>query len=159
MSSTSRISRLLQTGALALACFGFIGQDSANPNPLTFWWWDRDPAVLVPALECALERIRAATCLPVDISFDAHHWVRMRDQSTMPGLTGRTTGSWSGTRVAVLDTADAAQACRILVHEIGEHVLRQRNDHAVSASNSVLTPALVAAICAVQACACINPEP
>jgi hypothetical protein len=152
------MSRLPVLLLVALACCAFTGTDSANPNPLTFWWWDRDPTILRPALECALGRIRAAACLPVDISFDAHHWVRQRAQSTMPGLSGTTTGPWLGTRIAVLDTADEDRACRILVHEIGEHVLRRRNDHAVSASNSHLTATLLTAICSVQECGCFNPE-
>lgn len=139
--------------------FGFMGGVGEDDNPLTFWWWDRDPAVLVPAMECALGAIRAATCLPADISFDAHHWIRMRAAEDMGGRTGLTTGTWASTRVAVLDTANTAHACRILKHEIAEHVLRRRNDHAVSSSNSKLTEALLTQVCAVQDCHCFNPEP
>lgn len=158
-------------GALALACFGFIGNDSANPNPLTFWWYAGDPAVLAPALECALARIRAATCLPVDVSFDAHHWVRQLPAADMGGRSGWTTGAWAGTRIKLSEALAADQVCPVLIHEI-VHVLRRSNAHPgpdgsmtfpVVHVHSAPVTRLVAydldAICAAQQCECFNPEP
>lgn len=136
-----------------------LGKPTLNPNSLTFGHWADNPAVIGPALECALSRIRAATCLPVDVSLDAWHWVRQRPQSYMPGLTGRTTGqSWDELRINVLDTLPTGPACRALLHEIAEHALRRKNDHAVSSSNSRLNAVLVESICQVQDCPCQNPE-
>src|SRR5688572_13535119 len=75
-----------------------IGAVGSNPNPLTFWWYAGNGAELRPALECALTRIRNATCLPVDVSMDAHHWVRQRPPEDMMGRIGWTFGSWSSER-------------------------------------------------------------
>jgi hypothetical protein len=142
------------------ALLAFIGSVQSNPNPLTFWWYAGDPAILRPAIECALERIRAATCLPVDVSIDAHHWVR---QKALSGMVGQTTGtSWYSTRIAILDTVDDEDyACNIVTHEIAQHVLRRQNDHAGGYSNANkyrLYEQVVTDICAVQSCACFNPE-
>lgn len=163
--------RVLILCGLALACghpdvdwqetgsreLPYIGS-GVNPNPLTFWWYAGAPAVLRPGIECSLSRIRAATCLPVDVSFDAHHWVRQYPAADMGGLTGRTLGTWDSTRIRVTDAADADHACRILVHEIAEHVLRRRSDHATTSGNSKLTEPLLTSICEMQDCGCFNPE-
>ncbi len=116
----------------------YMGTISADPNPLSFWWYAGDPKILRPALECALTRIRQASCLPVNI---------------------RTTGTWASTRIRVLDTYDAAWSCRILVHEIGEHLLRKDNGHTGNPGNTRLVEPLLTAICAENDCGCYIPEP
>jgi hypothetical protein len=138
--------------------FAFTGVVQGSSNPLTFWWYAGDPTVLRPAIECALERIRAATCLPVDVSMDAHHWVRQK--ALGGGLAGQTTGaSWDSTRIALLTGIDGNYACNVLVHEIAQHVLRRSNDHIQPASaTQALHADLVAAVCDVQDCQCFNPE-
>lgn len=128
-------------------------------NTITFGHYDDDPNVIVPALECALDRIRQATCLPVETSDDGQHWVRQQPKSYMQKLSGRTTGrSWDNLTISILDTLPVPNTCRMLVHEIGEHVLRRSNDHAVSSSNSKLNAVLIESICQVQDCPCQNPE-
>jgi hypothetical protein len=154
------VKRLAVILALAALCCGFIGAPGTNPNPLTFWWYSGDGTVLRPALECALERIRAASCLPVDVSFDAAHWVSQRPPETMGGRMGWTTGtSWYATRIKIVSTADADLTCRLLIHELS-HVLRRSNAHVGETgdgSTKLLEPNL-AAICTVQPCGCFNPE-
>jgi len=148
------MKNLLLLIPLLLAFTGDVGVD---PNPLTFWWYAGDPTVLRPVIECALERIRAATCLPVDVSMDAHHWVRQKE---LAGLAGQTTGaSWDSTRIALLTGIDGNYACNVLVHEIGQHVLRRRNDHVQpSSATQKLHADLLTSICEVQDCGCYVPE-
>lgn len=140
-----------------------MGAPGTNPNPLTFWHWNGDPTVLRPTLECALERIRAATCLPVDVSFDASHWVRFKPAADMDGRTGWTTGSsWNDTRIALLEGIDGGYACNVLTHEIAQHTLRRKNTHTAPYNNTTkykLYSELVSEICEVQDCGCFNPEP
>lgn len=137
-----------------MAFTGHVGED---PNPLTFWWYAGNPSELRPALECALERIRAATCLPVDVSFDAAHWVRQRPPEQMGGRLDWVTGStWDSTRIALKTPMGPQTNCRWLVHAIGQHVLRRRNDHA--GANLHLDQALIDSICEVQDCGCSVPE-
>lgn len=137
-----------------------IGAPGTNPNPLTFWWYSGDPTVLIPALECALERIRAAACLPVDVSFDAAHWTSQRPPETMGGRMGWTTGaSFDAARVKIVNTADVTLTCRLMIHEYS-HILRRSNAHAGptgDGSTKLLEPNL-AAICAIYDCGCFNPE-
>jgi hypothetical protein len=135
----------------------FVGSTRGDPNALTFWWWAGDGAQLRPALECAIERIRNATCLPVDVSFDAHHWVRQKPPESMGGRLGWTTGSWGSTRIALKAPMGPQTNCRVLTHEIAEHVLRRRNDHAGD-EQFVLTAQLLEAVCSVQDCRCFVPE-
>lgn len=136
----------------------YTGTVGLNPNPLTFWWHAGDPAQLRPALECALQRIRAATCLPVDVSFDAHHWVRQKPPEAMGGRIGWTTGnSWLSTRIALKAPMGPQSNCRVLTHEIAEHVLRSRNDHA-GEEPFILTAQLLESICSVRDCRCFVPE-
>lgn len=149
----------------------YQGQVGANPNPLTFWSAADAPA-LMPALECALARYRAATCLPLDVSLDAAHWVKLAPASAMGGRAGWTTGtSWAQTQVKLLDTLTSPQLCPVLMHEIS-HILRQSNSHpapngsfaydgvhVVSAPISHLTAEDLTLICAVRPCGCFNPEP
>ena len=134
------------------------GDVGTNPNPLTFWWYAADPAVVRPVIECALERIRAATCLKVDVSFDAWHWVRQK--ALGGGLAAQTTGdSWDSTRIALLTGIDGNYACNVLVHEVAQHVLRRSNTHVQpSGATAGLHEDLVTAICEVQDCPCFNPE-
>lgn len=144
-------------GALGELRQSFTGDVGADPNPLTFWWYAADPAEVRPAIECALERIRAATCLPVDISLDAAHWVRQRTAESMGGRLGWTTGSsWDSTRIALKTLMGPQTNCRVLVHEIAQHVLRQANDHAGATYR--LDQPLIDSICEVQDCGCSVPE-
>jgi hypothetical protein len=148
-----------------------MGNIGANPNPLTFWWWDTDPTLLRPAIECALDRIRATTCMPADVSFDAAHWVRHRSPEDMMGYSGRTTGSWDSVRISLSTSLTSGQQCQVLLHEM-VHTLRRNNNHpgvdgsmsyptihVTSSPISHITAGDLALICAVQTCGCQNPEP
>lgn len=136
-----------------------IGATGTNPNPLTFWWYAGDPAQLRPALECALERIRAATCLPVDVSLDAHHWVRQKPPEAMGGRLGWTTGeSWDETRIALKDPMGPQTNCRVLTHEIAQHVLQRRNNDGHVAPIYQLSAPLLERVCAIWPCGCMVPE-
>lgn len=159
--------RLIAFFMSAAACSpqGDGGPDAAfigtgyNPNPLTFWWYAADPTVIRPALECALGAIREATCLPVDISFDAHHWVRQVPQDAIPGKAGATQGSsWDSTRIKVLNTLPADYSCGVLKHEIAQHVLRRSNSHIGADSEKKLTAPLLESVCSLNECECFNPE-
>lgn len=140
---------------------GTVGSD---PNPLTFWWYAGNAAELRPALECAIDRIRTATCLPVDVSLDAHHWVRQKPTEDMGGRLGWTTGSsWDSTRIALKTPMGPQTNCRVLVHEIAQHVLQRRNDAGHVPPSFQISEQLITNICAVQAslgypCGCSNPE-
>jgi hypothetical protein len=159
------MSRLL---LLVLLLCGFTGSPGTNPNPLSFWWYGDDPTVESP-LECALARVRAATCLPVDVSFDAAHWVRRRAAADMGGRAGWTTGSWTAADVKISDSLAASQRCPVLTHEI-VHILRRSNAHPgpdgsmtfpvvhTHVPASRITAEDIAEICAVQTCGCANPE-
>src|ERR1044071_7040160 len=93
------VKRLALCAPLLVA---LLGAAAPSPNPLTFWWYatapERQDAARV-TLECALGRIRAATCLPVDVSLDAAHWVRIRSVEEMPGVYGHLGGIWASTRI------------------------------------------------------------
>jgi hypothetical protein len=147
------LSEPLPSDAKAQSLVGSVGGDG---NPLTFWWWAGDGAQLRPALECALERIRAATCLPVDVSLDAHHWVRLKPPEQMGGRVGWTTGAWDNARISLKTPMGPMSNCRVLVHEIAQHVLRRRNDHA--GASLMLDSALLESVCSVQDCRCFKPE-
>lgn len=140
----------LDAATVEQAYTGAVGTD----EPLTFWWYAGNPAELRPAIECALERIRTATCLPVDVSMDAAHWVRQK--TDMGGLVGQTTGTWASTRIALKTPMGPQTNCRVLVHEIAQHVLRRRNDHV--GANLHMDQALLDSVCSVQDCGCMNPE-
>jgi hypothetical protein len=159
---------------ILLACCGFIGYTGTNPNPLTFWWWAGDGTVLRPALECALARIRVATCLPVDVSFDAYHWVRQKAPEAMGYQSGFANPGaypyWSEARVYLNNTLPPEATCPVLIHELF-HVLRRTNNHGgidggftfeVTHVNSQpitrITADDLAKVCAVQPCGCQNPE-
>jgi hypothetical protein len=145
-----------ETGQLEQASLGNVG---ANPNPLTFWWWAGDGQQLRPALECALTRIRNATCLPVDVSLDAHHWVRQKPAADMGGRLGWTTGSsWDDTRISLKTEMGPQTNCRVLTHEIAQHVLQRRNDDGHVAPVFQLSATLLERICAIWPCGCFNPE-
>lgn len=77
----------------------------------------------------------------------------------MGGRAGWTTGNWAESRVKVLDTYDATWACRILTHEIGQHILRQRNDHVGDPNDTRLFAPLLEDICTRHECGCFSPEP
>jgi hypothetical protein len=141
-----------------------LGVTGRNPNPLTFWWWAGNGAELRPALECALTRIRAATCLPVDVSFDAWNWVRQKPPELMPGgRIGSTGGTWDEARISLKAPMGPQTNCRVLVHEIAQHVLQRRNDDGHIGPAFQLSAPLLERICIVQAdrgypCGCFNPE-
>lgn len=139
------------------------------PQPLTFWRYAGDPVVLQAALDCAIPRWRAATCLPIDVSYYAAHWVRTDLQANMPnGLSGLAWGNnWSNIRIKFSMSLTPEAACQVLVHEIG-HVLRRNYGHpcppftmchpATSTVQSVISEADLNLVCAAQPCACFQPE-
>jgi hypothetical protein len=121
-------------------------------------------------MDCAIGRWRAATCLPIDISYEAAHWIRFKAPEDMPGgVWGKTSGSsWNRTRIAI-STAMIGDnwKCQVLAHEIS-HVLRRDNDHVgprgdISATylnvDSVISESDVTVVCERQDCLCFNPEP
>lgn len=142
-----------------------------SPNPLSFGvQGTADLAVLLPALYEALARLRAATCLVVDVSLDAHHLVHFATPAEMGGRSGWTTGSWDAANIRLSTGLAADQVCPVLIHEM-VHVLRRSNTHpgpdgsfsapvthVHSEPVSKLTAYDVAAICGVQTCGCQNPE-
>ncbi len=149
----------------------FTGTVQGDPNPLTFWWYataEEKQEPLRAELECALVRWRQATCLDTDVSFDAHHWVRI---VPLAGLAGQVNGSWDSTRVKLDDDLLQDAWCQVLVHEIG-HVLRRTNahpgpdgsmsyptTHVYSPPISRIMQADIDLVCAVQDCGCSVPEP
>lgn len=158
---------------LLVVLSGFVGNVGTNPNTLTFWWYAtavEDQDDVRDALECALVRWRMATCLPIDVSFDAHHWVRLVPASSIPGGWGyayrQQDGSW---RMKVRDDQDDDVTCDLMTHEIG-HALGDSGQHlsgpyeAVMYSSyhrtnpNVITQTDINYVCAEQACACANPE-
>jgi hypothetical protein len=137
-----------------------VAVPAAADQPLTFWMYgggDRDK--LTRALNCALARIIAATCMPVDVSYYAGHWLRWYPRGDMGGRYGWVTGaSWDDTRIRIADDQDEAQDCDTLTHEIAQHVLRRRNDHLLPLYG--LHAAVLNSVCAVQGkCTCFTPEP
>lgn len=135
-----------------------VGTGGLNPNPLTFWWHAGDAQQLRPALECAITRIRNATCLPIDVSIDAHHWVRQKPAAEMGGRVGWTTGTWDEARIALQTVMGPNTNCRVLTHEIAQHVLQRRNDDGHVAPLLRLSAELLERICTVHPCGCFNPE-
>lgn len=141
-----------------------MGTPETESNPLTFWWWAGNGAELRPALECALERIRTATCLPLDVSLDAHHWVRQKAPSAMNGRLGHTGGAdWDSTRISLKTPMGPQSNCRVLVHELAQHVLQRQNADGHVAPMFRLSAELIESICLVQEargimCGCFNPE-
>lgn len=158
------MTRLLVAALLAsTAACGGTEEPSSEPAPVAIYdrphtFWYAADADLLPAIECATARIAAATCLDIAAVEDAHHQVLIDSRADMGGLTGRVNGYWTDTRIRVREDVQVAQRCNILVHEIGEHVLRMSNDHAVSSRNTVLTETLVTSICETQRCGCFAPE-
>jgi hypothetical protein len=108
-----------------------IGTVQANPNPLTFWWYataDASVDKLRRALEMAVERWRNATGLDIDISVNAHHWVRLRPPEDMGGAWGHVSGPWSSNRIRVIDNQSVETTANLIAHEMG-HVLARTNAH------------------------------
>ncbi len=171
---------LLMLGALLTGCgassdgleFADDSQPVVVPDALTFWWHAGNPALLVPGLECAVRRIREATCLPLDVSLDANHWLRHKTEAEMGGRAGWTTGPWATASIAVKDTLQDYHQCPIITHEI-VHVLRRSNGHpcpgrSMSSPDGVwsrepggsrITACDLEQICAVQNCGCMVSEP
>lgn len=171
----TRLPKIVALACAALAgCYPYddlgtseqplVGAPGLSPNPLTFWWHAGDAQQLRPALECALTRIRNATCLPVDVSFDAHHWVRQKPAAEMGGRLGWTTGSsYDETRIALKTVMGPNTNCRVLTHEIAQHVLQRRNDDGHVSPLPQLSAELIERICVTQEargnpCGCFNPE-
>lgn len=158
---------------LALAAFLLAASASAD-QPLTFWRYGMpDQMRLQSALDCALARWRDATCLQMDVSYYAAHWVRWAYPADIPaGSTAVTSGaSWSSMRIRLLFSFDDDTACQVLTHEIA-HILRRNNGHSdedgsmsfpvvhvVASPRSHITQGDLDAVCAKQPCACATPEP
>ncbi len=130
-----------------------------------------DPTVLRPAIECALTRVRSATCLPVDVSLDALHLVRTKTPEQIGNRAGWTVGPWDMARISLRSDLQSYHWCPILTHEI-IHVLRRSNAHpcpgrSMSAPDGVwskepggsrIMTCDLEQICAVQGCACMVAE-
>ncbi len=147
----------------------FIG-DVGGDEPLTFWWYAGDPAWLQPIIECALPRIRAATCLPLDVSFDAAHWIRQDTPANMGQYGGLTSGTWTSARIKLRNTLSEDARCPVLIHEIF-HVLRRSDGHSTEDGSLSYTVTHIVAepvshitqgdldlICARWPCGCQVPE-
>lgn len=156
---------------LVLSLLLLAGPAWAQAQPLTFWRYAGDPVVLQTALDCALTRWRAATCLPIDVSYYAAHWVRTDLPENMNGKSGLAWGNnWSNIRIKFSASLSPFGACQVLVHEVG-HVLRRNYGHpcpdgsmcfpvthVMSAPPSRITEADLTLVCGAQPCACFNPE-
>lgn len=137
------------------------------PQPLTFWrsGLDTERHIEQDALDCALERWRQATCLPLDVSYDAAHHVRLADLDELGGHTGGWTvgASWNATRIKINRDMSKQQICQVLTHELS-HVLRRANTHpglpeCISNNTSgSITSKDIDYVCAKQDCQCQNPE-
>lgn len=146
-------------GAEEQELVGVVGLD---PNPLTFWWYSTEEEFqprLPTAIEGALFRWNAAACLDLDISLNAHHWVRFKDITN----SGNIGGSWDSTRIR-LDTDLPLQFDQVaLMHEIC-HLLRRSNGHAGDMCQSPfsehekITEADLTEVCAARDCECFIPE-
>jgi hypothetical protein len=145
-----------------------LGTVMGNANPLTYGVWQANAATLLPGLECALTRIRAASCLPVDYSMDAWHWIRWAPKAQMNGHVGWTLGNWESNRTRIIDDAlyydpSGAYLCDILTHEIIVHSLARTNSHIGPSWPMRINEAYLTRACETQAglgieCACFNFE-
>lgn len=136
-------------------------------EPLTWFRYGGDVVELQAALDCALPRWQAATCLPIDISYFPSHWVRMGIASEMaPGHVANSWGPWATAKTRVLEGMGPDWTCQTLVHEMS-HILRRSNSHIgadggisyeVIHLTSKITAADLDAVCAVKACGCYVPE-
>ncbi len=159
----------LAIGALLVLCLGAAPEP---PQPLTFWWWasSGNENKVRDALDCALTRWRAATCIEVDVSHYAAHWVRAVPAELLDGRAGWTTGSsWNSTRIRLLQSMTPESMCMVLTHEIGAHVLRRSNAHPAQDNGSItynptsllrshITQEDIDLVCARQDCGCAVPE-
>jgi hypothetical protein len=142
-------------------------EKTTSAQPLTWWRYAGDRLELQDALDCALARFRAATCLPLDVSYDAAHWVRQDTQAGMPTPShlGYTWGSWNAARTKLRDDLSPQMACDVMAHE-ASHILRRSNGHvgtSASANPLPASPVLIDAptldaVCALQPCTCYVPE-
>lgn len=162
---------LVQFGLVTALC-GFTGNVGENPNPLTFWWYATAPEDIETAraaIECAAARWRAATCLPVDVSFDAHHWVRFMGPELVAPAWARTTGTWESARIKVRNDRGSTTSCGLVTHEMG-HVMARNNGHTPQPEDVMyyayneghpnrLTQASIDYVCSYQQCGCSIPEP
>lgn len=155
--------------------FAFLTFPSAvQAEPLTWWRWTGDQQVLQATLDCALPRWRAATCLPIDVSYYPSHWVRQwsAQKFTDSGFEGHVEhswGSWSTAQTAVLEDMSTAGTCVTFMHSLS-HILRKSNSHigemggisyaairlepTINGPASHITDADIDAVCAVQNCQC-----
>lgn len=159
--------------SLAFAFLIFLSS-TVQAEPLTWWRWTGDQQVLQAALDCALPRWRAATCLPIDVSYYPSHWVRQwsAQKFTDSGFEGHVEhswGIWPTAQTAVLEGMSNAGTCVTLMHSIS-HILRRSNSHlggmnaisyalirlepTVNGPASHITDEDIDAVCAVQNCQC-----
>lgn len=155
---------------LLLAALMLTGAAPVPPQPLTFWRYgdNLERHTVQDALDCALERWRQAACLPLDVSYDAVHRVRLADAEELGTLAGHTGGTWDAARIRVLRGIPKDDQCEVLTHELS-HLLRRSNTHpgldgtisnvATSFGYRRITAKDIDYVCAKQDCACDNPEP
>jgi hypothetical protein len=121
-------------------------------------------------IECAVNRIVDATCLPIYIDSRGPNYVRWNDNDELNGSTGRALTPWSASRIHVNESLEEERVCTILVHEI-IHVLRRSTGHGgldgamsypvvhfITPPVSKITAGDINSICAVQDCTCAVPE-
>lgn len=152
---------------LLLTALLITGAAPIPPQPLTFWRNGevQDRHIEQDALDCALERWRQATCLPLDVSYDAAHLVRLADIEELGGHTGGWTvgASWNATRIRINRQMGRTQQCDVLTHELS-HTLRRANTHPglpeciSNNSGGRITSKDIDYVCSKQDCQCQNPE-
>lgn len=150
---------------------------ATQPYPLGFWIYgssvsnDKTRGDLLVALECAVERWRAATCLDVNVDLTGPNFVRWRHAEEMPeGRVAQALSPWSAARIHMSDGKPVEHTCNYLVHELG-HVLRRSGTHSgedgsmsyyytrtTSSPVSKITALDLSAVCAVQPCGCFVQE-
>lgn len=160
--------------ALLIAITCIVAPATAQaPQPLTFWRYGMpDQWKLQQAMDCAIARWRAATCLPIDVSYSPAHWIRFATSDDLPSnATAVTSGSsWNSMRIKMLNTLSDTAMCPMLTHEMG-HILRRNSGHSsedgsmsyptvhVVSSTSKITEGDLDLVCNAQPCGCFNPEP
>lgn len=160
---------------IPLAAFLLMGA-ATQPYPLGFWIYgssvsgDKTRGDLLVALECAVERWRAATCLDINVDMTGPGFVRWRHADELAPNVAQTLTPYSASRIQISDGKPLDFTCPVLIHEMG-HVLRRSPSHpgpdgsmsfpmtrVTSSPVSRITADDLNAVCAVQPCGCFVPE-
>lgn len=151
-----------------------VEEKAVGGQPLTMWiYGNGDKGALVSAIECALARWRAATCLPLDVALAGPHFIRWGDDADLDGMAGMIFygSNWNDKRIKLNETIQPAKFCPVLVHEMS-HLMRRNGNHpgadgsmafpvthVLSEPVSKITAEDLTLVCAKQPCTCFNPEP